>query len=73
MVSTFISKSRASFKKRFRAARSNPLASRAHRGLINLLLGRSPEDARPEATEEATKWFDSIASKLETKPIAENG
>ena len=72
MVSTLLSRGRASFKKRSKAARSSRLGSRVQRGLISLLLGRSPEDARPEATEEATKWLDTVVGELEGKPSAEN-
>ena len=73
MVSTLLPTSRAFFKKRSKAARSSRIGSRVHRGLISLLLGGSPEDARPEATEEATKWLDGAVSELDGKPTAENG
>ena len=73
MVLALFPKARASFKKRSKTARSSRLGSRVQRGLISLLLGRSPEDARLEATEEATKWLDTVVGELEGKPTAKNG
>ena len=72
MVSTLLPRACTSFKQRSRGARSSRFGSRVQRGLISLLLGRSPEDARPEATEEATRWLDTAVGELEGKPTAEN-
>ena len=73
MVLPLLSKPRTSFKKCSKAGKSSRLGARVQRSLISLLLGRSPEDARPEATEEATKWLDTAVGELEGKPPAENG
>ena len=73
MVSTLRPTFRASFKKRPKIAKSSPPNSQVRHRLISLLLGRSPKDSRPEATEEATKWLDSVVGELEGKPPAENG
>ena len=73
MVSTLFPTFRAFFKKRSKAARSSRLGSRVHRDLVSLLLGCSPEDSRPEAIKEATKWLDSAVGELEDNPTAKNG
>ena len=73
MISTLLPRGRAPFKQRSRAARSSQFGLRVQRGLISLLLGQSLEDARPEATEGATKWLDNAIGEIESKPTAENG
>ena len=73
MVSTFRPTSRTPFKQRFKVAKSSQPNSQVRHRLINLLLGRSPKDSRPEATAEATKWLDTVVGELEGDPPAKSG
>ena len=70
MVSTLRPTFRKFFKKRSKVAKSSQPKSQGHHRLINLLLGRSPKDSSPEATEEVTKWLDGVAGKIEGDPPA---
>ena len=72
MVSTLRSAPPASFKQRSKTVRSSRTQSQVHYRWVNLVLGCSPEDSRPEAIEEATKWLDGVAGELGEDFPAEN-
>ena len=73
MVSTLRLTSRTPFKQRFKVIKSSRSNSQVRHRLVNLLLGRSPKDSCPEATEEATKWLNSVVGELESDLPAKSG